>query len=65
MISSPCRNCERKYQSKDECLETCQKLAAIRNMQFSRREVNICHAIDYADDNRFLIGYSDYKRVAA
>jgi hypothetical protein len=51
--------------SKDECLDTCRKLAEIRNLQFSRREVNICHAIDYADDNRFLIGYADSKRVAA
>ena len=65
MISSPCRDCENKYMSKDECVETCRKLAEIRRLQFSRREVNICHAIDYADDNRFLIGYSDYKRVAA
>jgi len=65
MISSPCRNCEKRHLSKDECLETCEKLAQIRNMQFSRREVNFCHAIDYADDNRFLIGYADYKRVAA
>ena len=65
MISSPCRTCENKYMAKDECLDNCQKLAEIRRLQFSRREVNICHAIDYSDDNRFLIGYSDYKRVAA
>ncbi len=64
MISSHCRNCENVDMPKDECVETCRKLNEIRRLQFCRREVNICHAIDYSDDNRFLIGYAEYQRVA-
>lgn len=64
MISSPCRDCEKVDMPKDECVETCRKLNEIRRLQFCRREVNICHAIDYSDDNRFLIGYAEYQRVA-
>lgn len=64
MISSPCRNCEKRYLSKDDCIDTCEKLAEIRRMQFSRREISICQAVDYADDNRFLIGHIEYRRCA-
>ena len=63
MISSPCRDCENKYLPKDECLETCHKLEEIRRLQFSRREISICQAVDYADDNRFLIGH-EYRPCA-
>jgi hypothetical protein len=49
---------------KDECVETCRKLDEIRRLQFSRREISICQAIDYADDNRFLIGHIEYQKVA-
>jgi hypothetical protein len=62
MISSPCRQCDKKYQSKDECIDTCRKLAEIRRMQFSRREISVCQAVDYADDNRFLIGHVESRR---
>ena len=64
MISSPCRNCENKYMPKDECVETCHKLDEIRRLQFSRREISVCQAVDYADDNRFLIGHVEYRPCA-
>ena len=64
MISSPCRNCENKDMPKDECLETCRKLDEIHRLQFSRREISICQAVDYADDNRFLIGHAEYRPSA-
>ena len=64
MISSPCRNCEKRDLSKDDCIDSCQKLAEIRRMQFSRREISICQAVDYADDNRFLIGHVEYRPCA-
>ncbi len=64
MISSPCRTCENKNLPKDECVDNCSKLNELRRIQFCRRDINICHAIDYDDDNRFLIGYAEYKRVA-
>jgi len=50
--------------SKDNCIDNCEKLAEIRRMQFSRREISICQAVDYADDNRFLIGHMEYRRCA-
>ena len=61
MISSPCRDCENKHMPKDECLETCRKLEEIRRLQFSRREISTCQAMDYSDDNRFLIGHAEYR----
>jgi len=64
MISSPCRNCENKHMPKDECVDTCRKLDEIRRLQFSRREISICQAVDYADDNRFLIGHVEVRHCA-
>ena len=65
MISSPCRNCEKRNQSKDECIDTCRKLAEIRRMQFSRtKAISVCQALDYADDNRFLIGRIEHRQYA-
>ena len=64
MISSPCRNCENRYMPKDECVDTCHKMAEIRRLQFSRREISICQAVDYTDDNRFLIGHIEYRHCA-
>lgn len=49
---------------KDECVDTCRKLDEIRRLQFSRREISICQAVDYADDNRFLIGHIEYRHCA-
>lgn len=64
MISSPCRNCEKKYMSKDECVGTCRQLEEIRRLQFSRRDISECRAMDYNDDNRFLVGHAEYRHVA-
>ena len=64
MISSPCRNCEKKNLSKDECVTTCRQLEEIRQLQFRNRDISICRAIDYADDNRFLVGHAEYRHTA-
>lgn len=64
MISSPCRNCEKKNMSKDDCIDTCPKLADLRRVQFSQRDISVCQAVDYANDNRFLIGHIAYRRCA-
>lgn len=64
MISSPCRNCKNINLSKDECLDTCRKLEEIRRLQFSSREISISRAIDYADDNRFLVRHAEFRHMA-
>ena len=64
MISSPCRNCENKDLSKDECVTTCRQLKEIRSLQFRNRDISISRAIDYAGDNRFLVGHADYRPMA-
>ena len=64
MISSPCRNCENVNQSKDECATTCRQLEEIRRLQFSNRDIRVCRAIDYADDNRFLMGHAENSHMA-
>jgi len=64
MICSPCRECENKHKPKDDCVDSCNRLREIRRIQFSSREFSICHAIDYADDDRFLIGYAENRRCA-
>ena len=64
MISSPCRNCEKKNLSKDECVTTCRQLEEIRRLQFYSRDISVCRAIDYADDNRFLVGHAEYRQMA-
>ncbi|MBC2733791.1 MAG: hypothetical protein HF981_05485 [Desulfobacteraceae bacterium] len=50
--------------SKDECVGTCRQMEEIRRLQFSQRDISECRAIDYNDDNRFLVGHAEYRHVA-
>ena len=34
MISSPCRNCDKRHMPKEMCMHDCEKIAAIQQLQF-------------------------------
>jgi len=55
MISSPCLNCNRKDEPKDECVKNCSTLHEIQEYQASLEEVNILSAINYGEESRFSI----------
>jgi len=38
MISSPCKTCDRKNQSKEDCYKECELLQAIQKIQLSFKE---------------------------
>ncbi|BBO83200.1 hypothetical protein DSCO28_37660 [Desulfosarcina ovata subsp. sediminis] len=45
MISSPCRNCEKRHMSKDLCMKGCKKIAAVQQSQ------NILRTPPYASND--------------
>ena len=55
MISSPCKDYQKKNFPKDECLKTCELLQNIQGMQLARRESNVYTAVDFTEDSRFQI----------
>jgi len=55
MISSPCRNCPKKNQPKDKCMQECKKLNAVQCMMVSMNESGILPGINYDDEDRFTI----------
>jgi hypothetical protein len=55
MISSPCKNCPRKHDPKDDCLKDCRRLQEVQDLHIARAESTAYTAIDYSEDNRFSI----------
>jgi hypothetical protein len=55
MISSPCKDCQKRNFPKDECLKTCQMIQNIQGMQLARRESNVYSAVDFSEESRFQI----------
>lgn len=55
MISSPCKDCQKKNFPKDECLKSCQLIQKIQGLQLSRRESNVYTAVDFSEESRFQI----------
>ena len=35
MISSPCRNCDKRHMPKDMCMHECEKIAMVQQLQFT------------------------------
>ena len=46
MISSPCKDCQKKNLPKDECLKDCLLIQGIQGMQLARKESNVYTAVD-------------------
>jgi hypothetical protein len=55
MISSPCKDCQKKNFPKDECLKDCQLIQNIQGMQLARKESNVYTAVDFSEESRFQI----------
>jgi hypothetical protein len=59
MISSPCENCHRKNQPKENCASDCEILNAIQLYQASNDRVVFISAIDYSEEGRFCLNSKD------
>jgi len=55
MISSPCKNCEKRNYPKDSCLKECKLLQAIQDFQVSKEKGSSSPAIDYTEETRFKV----------
>jgi len=55
MISSPCKNCNRKDLPKDDCLKDCQVLKTIQDIQISSGARCASIGIDCAEDTRYTV----------
>jgi hypothetical protein len=49
MISSPCKTCDRKNQSKEDCYKECELLQAIQKIQLSVKEDLKESGIDHSE----------------
>jgi hypothetical protein len=59
MISSPCENCDRKNQPKENCASDCEILSAIQLYQVSNGRDFFISAIDYSEEGRFCLNSKD------
>ena len=55
MISSPCKNCDRKKLPKDECAKDCELLQAIQDIEISAKKSSGVSGIDYSEESRYAI----------
>jgi hypothetical protein len=60
MISSPCKNCPKRFMSKLECAKDCEILKKVQEIQSGLKEQNVFSAIDYTDEGRFSINCEKY-----
>lgn len=49
MIASPCKNCERRYLSKEDCVKSCKILNDIKDLELSTRHKGPRYNQDYDD----------------
>jgi hypothetical protein len=61
MISSPCKNCDRKNLPKDECAKDCELLQAIQDIQILSKKSSGLSGIDYSEESRYAIPSSLVK----
>ncbi len=55
MISSPCKNCPRRYDPKDECLKDCKILHEVQEFHLMTAK-NVCYsAIDCTEESRYSV----------
>ncbi|MFC1885514.1 hypothetical protein ACFLZM_00440 [Thermodesulfobacteriota bacterium] len=55
MISSPCKNCQRKNLPKEDCVKKCQLLQSIQEVLLSAENGYGSSGIDYTEENRYAI----------
>ena len=63
MISSPCKNCHRHDQPKEDYYKDCALLKAIQIIQLSAKEDLQESGVDYSEENRLAIDHSTAKRL--
>lgn len=55
MISSPCKNCPRRNEPKDECLKTCKLLHDVQEFHLMTAK-SVCYsAIDCTEESRYSV----------
>jgi hypothetical protein len=59
MISSPCENCLKKNQPKENCVDECEILNAIQLYQVLNEREFFISAIDYSEEGRFCLNSKD------
>lgn len=55
MIASPCKKCNKKYDSKEKCILTCKELQHLQALQATIGERFVGNAIDYTADDRYHV----------
>ncbi len=61
MISSPCRDCINKNQSKDKCLYDCKALQEIQSTHLKMRGGVFSNTVDSTEEDRHTILLSSGK----
>ena len=59
MISSPCKLCDRRDQSKETCYKDCTLLQGVQDIACVAQKDLVAYGIDTAEDGRFAIHLSE------
>lgn len=65
MIASPCKNCPKRHEPKGNCMEDCELLQAVQNIQYTLKEDISVSGIDYAEADRFTVSHLNARGLSA
>jgi hypothetical protein len=65
MIASPCKNCPKRNEPKENCINDCELLKAVQDIQYTSKEDFGIPGIDYAAVDRFTFGHLTAKGLSA
>ena len=65
MIASPCKNCPKRNEPKENCMKDCELLKAVQDIQYTSKEDFGISGIDYAAIDRFTFGHLTAKALTA
>jgi hypothetical protein len=57
MISSPCSDCPKRDEPKDECSRSCRKIKLIQEINNSVGIFGFHSGIDYSEEGRYSINF--------
>ena len=65
MIASPCKNCPKRNEPKENCMKDCELLQAVQNIQYAFKEDISVSGIDYAEVDRFAFSPLNARSLSA
>lgn len=64
MIASPCKNCSKRNEPKENCIKDCALLQAVQDIQYTSKEDFGISGVDYTAIGRFTFDHSGARGLS-